>query len=52
MGTDRHSRLLQPLSCFGTERVGARQPVTVAEQGEKAVGLGVGVRVGGKSSYL
>ena len=47
VGADRQRRLLQPLAGLGAERVGAGQPLAVAEQGQEAVGLGVGVRVGG-----
>ena len=46
-GADRQRGLLQPFAGFGTERVGAGQPLAVAEQGEVAVGLGVGARVDG-----
>ena len=46
LGADRQRRLLQPLAGLGAERVGAGQALAVAEQGEEAVGLGVGVRVG------
>ena len=44
-GADRQRRLLQPLAGLGAERVGAGEPLAVAEQGEEAVGLGVGARV-------
>ena len=47
LGADGQRRLLQPLARLGPERVGAGQALAVAEQGEEAVGLGVGVRVGG-----
>ncbi len=47
VGADRERRLLQPLAGLGPERVGAGQPLAVAEQRQEAVRLGVGVRVGG-----
>ena len=43
---DGQRRLLQPLARLRAERIGAGQPLTVAEQGQEAVGLGVGTRVG------
>ncbi len=45
-GADRQRGLLQPFPRLGAERVGAGQALAVAEQGEVAVGLGVGARVG------
>ena len=42
---DRQRRLLQPLARLGPERVGAGQPLAVAEQRQEAVALGVGARV-------
>ena len=45
-GADRQRGLLQPLAGLGAERVRAGQPLAVAEQGQVAVGLGVGARVG------
>ncbi len=47
MRADRQRRLLQPLPGLRPERVGAGQPLAVAEQGQESVGLGVVVRVGG-----
>ncbi len=47
VGADGERRLLQPLTGFGPERVGAGQSLAVAEQRHEPVGLGVGVRVGG-----
>ncbi len=45
-GADRQRRLLQPLAGLRPERVGAGQPLAVAEQRQEAVALGVGARVG------
>ena len=39
VGPDRQRRLLQPLTGFGPERVGAGQPLAVAEQRQEPVGL-------------
>jgi len=44
---DGKRRLLEPLPGLRAARVGAGQPVAVAEQREEAVRLGVGVRIGG-----
>ena len=44
-GADRQRRLLQPLARLGAERVGAGQPLAVAEQRQEAVLLGVRARV-------
>src|SRR5215217_3034222 len=46
-GADRERGLLKPLAGLWAERVGAGQPLAVAEQREEAVRLSVGVRVGG-----
>ena len=43
---DRERGLLEPLAGLGAERVGAGQPLAVAEQRQVAVGLGVRARVG------
>ena len=43
---DGERGLLEPLACLGAEGVGAGQPLAVAEEGEEAVRLGVGARVG------
>ena len=51
-GADGEGGLLQPLAGLGSERVGAGQPLAVAEQGQEAVGLGVGPRVGGRPGHL
>ena len=47
VGADRERGLLQPLARLGAERVGAGQPLAVAEERQEAVALGVGARVGG-----
>ena len=44
---DRERRLLQPLARLRAERVGAGQPLAVAEQRQEPVALGVGARVRG-----
>ena len=49
---DGERRLLQPLTGFGPERVGAGQSLAVAEQRQEPVGFGVGVRVGGGLRHL
>ena len=51
-GADGQGGLLQPLAGLGAERVGAGQALAVAEQGQEAVGLGVGARVGGRLGHL
>ena len=47
VGADRQRGLLQPLARLGAERVGAGQPLAVAEERQEAVALGVRARVGG-----
>src|SRR5829696_144709 len=47
VGADRQRCLLQPLARLGAERVGAGQPLAVAEECQEAVLLGIRARVGG-----
>ena len=49
---DGERRLLQPLTGLRSERVGAGQPLAVAEQRQEPVGFGVGVRVGGRLRHF
>ena len=49
---DGQRRLLQPLARLRPDRVGAGQPLAVAEQGQEPGGLGVGVRVGGGLGHV
>ena len=46
-GADRERRLLQPLARLGAERVGAGQPLAVAEERQEAVVIALRPRVGG-----
>ncbi|HET6774236.1 MAG TPA: hypothetical protein VFH36_13050 [Acidimicrobiales bacterium] len=43
---------MEPLARLGAERIGAGQPLAVAEQGQEAVGLGVRTCVGGRLGHL
>ena len=49
---NRQRRLLQPLSRLRTERVGACEPLAVAQEGKEAVRLLVGARIGGRPCYI